>query len=72
MKGNYMREKMMLCLLIILLTGGLFWPTCGQATEKEGKPLVIGVLIYSKNNLQALAAFKAGLHERGYVEGQGG
>lgn len=66
-----MPQKMMLCLLITLLTSGLFWPTCSQATEKEGKPLVIGVLIYSKNNLQALAAFKAGLHERGYVEGQG-
>ena len=54
-------------MLIILLTWGLFWPACGQANEKEGRPIVVGVLLYSKNNLPALTGFKAGLRERGYV-----
>lgn len=65
-----MRKKMMLCMLIVLLTGGVVWPAFAQAAETAERPLVVGVLIFSKKNLQALAGFKAGLRERGYVEGQ--
>lgn len=65
-----MSKKISLCILLVLLTSGPLWTACGQAAEREGKPLIIGLLLYSKNNLQALAGFKAGLRERGYVEGQ--
>lgn len=68
-----MRKKMMVCMLIVLLTGGVLWPACAQAAErvkKAERPLVIAILLYSENNLPLLAGFKAGLRERGYIEGQ--
>lgn len=65
-----MQKKMMLSMLIVLLAASLFWLAPVQAEVKGERPLVIGVLLYSKNNLQALAGFKEGLRERGYVEGQ--
>lgn len=52
----------------ILLAAGA-WIRMDRASEKE-RPVTIGVLQFTKNNLTTLAGFKAGLLELGYVEGE--
>ncbi|MFZ5775874.1 MAG: ABC transporter substrate-binding protein [Thermodesulfobacteriota bacterium] len=59
------------CVLAVVLVVALLAPLRGQAGEKVGPPLVVGVLLFSKNNQPALEALKAGLRERGYEEGRG-
>jgi putative ABC transport system substrate-binding protein len=49
----------------------VLWPAFAQAAEPAQRPLVIAVLLYSKNNIPSLAGIKAGLLELGYVEGKG-
>lgn len=65
------RPTIILSLLLVFLISGMCRPALGVAVEKPKRPLVIGVLVYSKNNLPTLEGFKAGLRERVYVDGQG-
>jgi putative ABC transport system substrate-binding protein len=44
--------------------------TMAQAAETSTRPLVIAVLLYTANNLKNLEGFKAGMQDRGYVEGR--
>lgn len=64
-----MQKKMSQFMLLFLLVASVLWPLASMATEKPGQPLVIAVLLYSKNNLPGLDGLKAGLRERGYQEG---
>ena len=65
-----MSKKIIFGVLTVLCWWGITFPASIGAEDKSGRPVTIGVLLFSENNLRALDAFKAGLQELGYVEGR--
>ncbi|MBU4262672.1 MAG: ABC transporter substrate-binding protein [Proteobacteria bacterium] len=65
-----MLKKSMPALLVLLLTCSYLWPANLPAAEEKNHLPVIAVLLYSKHFPRALEGFKAGLREKGYIEGE--
>lgn len=66
-----MQKKIIPILLTLCLSTLFFWSVpVAQATDTPKRPLVIGILLYTINNLPSFEGFKEGMKERGYVEGK--
>lgn len=64
-----MRKRTVGFLLPLFLAVWILWPPVPSAAEK--RPVVIAALLYGKSQTPSLEGLKAGLREKGYVEGMG-
>lgn len=65
-----MSRKTRLMLLCLLLAASVFGAVHSQAGEKDKRPLSVAVLLHTNAHRAPLEGIKAGLREKGYVEGQ--
>lgn len=65
-------QKKIIPILLTLCLFTLFFQTIQEVQAKDvpKRPVIIGVLLYTSNNLPNFEGFKAGMKEKGYVEGK--